>query len=417
MKCKPKRISKKFEGISYNGRLTYQRSKQPISLEQATAIRARLSELERRYLAASAAQEGKPGSSSEGGATSAQQPSPGTATAFAGGGHHHHHHQQQQERGGASAFVPAAGGLQGRPATDRRNSGLGLGLLKTQDQQGGGGNLDLSRFQQQQSRNDLDMAEALMRNRDSSLNFNPSNFNPSLLSAAAGGNNLPGNANSFLSNNQLGSGGSAYQQLPQGLSMQTMLSEYQSHLRDKEQQQHHQQHHHQQQQHQQQQQQQQQHLEVLKMQQQQQQQNASDPASALAMQLRERSFVNSIAQLSRSGSGGYQMTNNSNNAEYMDANAALAHHNLDLNRYVLQSPQDDTTYFQQRLLPSMSASTHASNPGLGYGMGIMAAHATPATDGRRGSIAEYLKRQLQQGKDESNNDSIMNNMRPTKRQR
>ena len=50
MKCKPKRISKKFEGISYNGRLTYKKTKDPLSLAAGMLLRARLNELERRYL-------------------------------------------------------------------------------------------------------------------------------------------------------------------------------------------------------------------------------------------------------------------------------------------------------------------------------------------------------------------------------
>lgn len=335
MKCKPKRISKKFEGISYNGRLTYQKSKQPMTMEQAVALRARLSELERRYLASAAAQEGN--SSSEGavnvGAQLVEYPS-------------------FSRKMPSSAAAQALGdGLM----TDRRNSGLAGSLgfgLGSQDQ-----GFDISRFNQQ-SRNELDMAEALLRNRESSL-VNQSGFNSSLLGGgfAQGDNFRNMNQAHLLGSSQF----TGSNQLPPGLSMQ-----------------------------------------------------GNDPTSAFAMQLRERSWANSLAQLSRNSAGGLQIPQTTG-TDHGDP-GGLAQHNMDLNRYVLQSPQDDNTYFQQRLLPSVNAGGNASAVaagfGGGYGMGITtAARAPPGTmEGGTGSVADYLKRHLQMGKEDLSE-------RPVKRQR
>jgi hypothetical protein len=376
-------------------------------------LRARLSELERRYLAAAAAQDDNPVSNDLAHAQQGQGPASLGAQA-----------EDEQKPAATPGGVGLEAMINGLPATgggggmtgfeqpmspDKRTterqvqSGLGnsTGGLSSM----GLGGLGLGN---NQGRSDLDinnMAEAFLRNsRDTSSLLNTNSFhNPSLLSAGlTSGNEAFRNINPahLLSNTGSGPIGG-----PGGLS-NNFLAEYQNQLAREEQQQQ------QAQQQAQQQQQQQQHQFASSL--------SADPSSALAMQLRERSLANSLAQLSRTATCGLPLAP----AEQRNEAAmygSSAQHNVDLNRFVLQAPQDDSTYFQQRLLPGMSggsASLGAQTYGP-YGITSVATQAgapAPTTvmagggeTGRRGnSIADYLKRHLQ-GKDDGDS-------RPAKRQ-
>ena len=362
MKCKPKRISKKFEGISYNGRLTYKKAKDPLSLQAAMLLRARLSELERRYLAAAEERD-------EGG----QMPEHTSVAELL---------QQAMPTGTAglppsmSLALPSALAHQDTGPTAARHGGLlnnvprdnntlssmaGLGGLGSLGGAGGqhagqlGGQLggssfdsgtrkelaflkDIERVQQRQNlfsngAGNGGLAANLLQQHEQSATT-------SLLSAAsASGNEAFRNMNDFMSSRE---------------NMQNIANNYQNQLnltRELEQQQ-------------------QQLLSSLS--------NGTNPSSALAALQQQRgrnraSFSNgsglddasraSFPNLPLQRSEGLSGLINSND----DTLPSSSQHSLDFKRFVLQAPQDDASYFRQRLLPGMSSSNNTSLLGIGGG--------------------------------------------------
>ncbi|CAB9523844.1 expressed unknown protein [Seminavis robusta] len=395
MKCKPKRISKKFEGISYNGRMVYQRSKDPFTLQQAMLLRARLSELERRYL--SAAAEQREGGESIDALLSQEKlsglPSEGSFSAFA---------------------TPAAGLFSAVPRSSfTRDSDLrttarlpqGLGLL------GGSGGLgseahksdDVARLLgAQTSLRQLNVPGGL-RNLDATNNANPT----SLISAGlAAGNDALRNIQALRQPQQQAD-------FPALSSSHSILGDFHAQLREMDQQQ--------------------QLASSLS--------NANAASTLAAMQFRERALSAQLSQATSTNLGGVQMgtqglgadvlpslglnashqlprlssaggqTANSNEASSLN-HPSVQQHNLDvnLNRFVLQAPQDDATYFRQRLLPGVSALTNSlssvSQSGGLTSQDLLQLRASA----NAGGLSELMKRKLQE-------NELQDSARAFKRQR
>lgn len=362
MKCKPKRISKKFEGISYNGRMVYQKSKHPISLQASMLLRARLSELERRYL--EAAREQREGHDSID-ALLRQESS---------NEHQEIHNKEPSAIATAAAFASISSDDRGSPARGLFEANLSSGL---------GGLGAGSKFQLESTRHSGEMTRLFGDQvRNSMASASLSGIGSSLLDS-------PPNNTSLVSA-RLADGSDTYKilsqrylpraEFPRHLP-QSSHSDFHSPLGELERQQT---------------------LASL---------SSSDAASTIAaMELRERMLATRFPQVPATGnlSLGSRASqgvlpgmrpaglNRERTSPRFDS-IASAKHDLDLNRFVLQAPQDEATYFRQRLLPGVSlqntsemklgASASLRNAGFSAFLGEQSANM--------GDLSKYMNLQLE----------------------
>jgi hypothetical protein len=330
--------------------MVYTRSKQPVSLEQAMSLRSRLSDLERRYLVAAAEQR-------DGGDSIDTLLSQGTIGVAAPEGSIAALAAPNSDNPLAVQFasLPRESDLQMAARLSQAELGTerGLGLLRDmgvkanevpKPAEGMAGLLGYHPNLRDQS------ITGGMRNLDQAL-LGSCPANTSLISASfAAGNDTFRNIQALSAQRQ-----AQHVEFP-ALSSQSALSDFHTHLRDLDQQQ--------------------QQLASLS--------NSNAGSTLAAMQLRERTMAARFSQatggfplpaqsfqtdvqpsitssglggnrqhtLPTAGGRGFPTGNTGNDASSWNP---IVQHSLDLDRFVLQAPQDDATYFRQRLLPGVSS--------------------------------------------------------------
>ena len=347
MKCKPKRISKKFEGISYNGRLTYKTAKDALSLQAAMLLRARLSELERRYLAAAEERD-------EGGQMQdhtsidelLQQAMPtGTAGLPASGSMSLALPSSLAHQGTGSTAASHGDLFNNVPQDNPLSSMSGLGELGSLGGQLAGqlGDQELAFLK------DMERArqrQSLISNSAGNSGLSANRFQQheqkttttSLLSAGlASGNEAFCNMNNFMSSRENRQNIAANYQnqvnLSRELEQQQLLSSLSNGTNTS--------------------------LALAALQQHRDRNRASFSNGSSLDEASRAAFPNLPLQSSRELLGSI----NNNDATLPSS----SQHSIDFNRFVLQAPQDDATYFRQRLLPGMSSSNNTTLLGIGGG--------------------------------------------------